>query len=393
MIPSAYVWLDALPLTPNGKIDRKALPAPGASRAEDTSSNFVAPRNESELQLAQLWEEVLNVKRVGVRDNFFELGGHSLLAVKLFSRIEQATGATLPMSSLFDGATVEQQAKLLGQPRAASNASSLVAIQPQGERPPLFCAHPWGGNVLCYTELAKRLGTQQPVYGLQARGVERKENAHDSIEEMAADYLSEIRALQPFGPYQLCGWSSGGLIAFEMARQLEQQGQRVGLLALIDTYDMTELYTRSAFDEKDASARASNFSTEAQIVTYTGQTVFAHVNYDERIGLTYKVPSGLGLAQSRHFLNDYVGYYLHVDRAIQGYAPRPFGGRAVHFWTASRLAKATAGVKQKWSSLANGGMQIHEVPGEHFTILREPNVQTLAGQLQNYLERGPTGRA
>jgi amino acid adenylation domain-containing protein len=386
MMPSAYVKLDELPLMPNGKVDRQALPAPDVLRSEDSSSRFIAPRNELELQLVQIWEEVLNVKPVGVRDNFFDLGGHSLLAVKLFSRIEQATGATLSMTTIFDNATVEQQAVLLVKPRPASRVSSLVPIQPQGHRPPLFCVHPWGGNVLCYSELAKHLGLDQPVYGLQARGVEKKENPQTSIEAMAADYLTEIRGLQPEGPYHLCGWSSGGLIAFELARQLEEQGQSVGFLALIDAYDLTELYTRARIDESNASQRAARFVSEAQIVTGTGETVFALVHYDEQLGLTYKAPPGLGLVQSRNALDDYVNYYLYVERAMKSYVPRPFNGRAAHFWTASRLALSTPETKRIWSSLCAGGLAIHEVPGEHFTMLGQPHVQTLAGHLKKYLE-------
>jgi amino acid adenylation domain-containing protein len=386
MIPSAYVKLDEMPLTPNGKVHRQALPAPGVLRTEDSSPSFIAPRSELESQLVQIWEEVLNVKPVGVRDNFFDLGGHSLLAVKLFSRIEQATGSTLSMTTLFESATVEQQSELLGKPRPVSRVSSLVPVQPQGDRPPLFCVHPWGGNVLCYSELAKHLGLDQPVYGLQARGVEQLEDPHTSIEAMAADYLAEIRGFQPEGPYYLCGWSSGGLIAFEMARQLGEQGQTVGLLSLIDAYDLTEPYIQTQVDERNASQRAASFVSEAQIVTETGETVFALVHYDEQLGLTYEAPNGLGLVQSRQFLNDYVNYYLYVERAIRAYVPRPFSGRAVHFWTASRLALSTPETKSIWNSLSASGLLMYEVPGEHFTMLREPHVRTLAGYLKQHLE-------
>jgi thioesterase domain-containing protein len=386
MIPSAYVMLDELPLTPNGKVDRQALPAPGRLRAEDSASSIIAPRSELEAQLVQIWEEALNIKPVGVRDNFFELGGHSLLAVKLFSRIEQATGSALSMTTLFENATVEQQANLLSIPRPVARVSSLVPIQPQGDRPPLFCVHPWGGNVLCYSELAKHLGLDQPVYGLQARGVEQKENPQTSIEAMATDYLAEIRKLQPEGPYHLCGWSSGGLIAFEMARQLGEQGRSVGLLALIDAYDLTELYTQTQIDESHAAQRAASFVSEAQIVTGAGETVFALVHYDEQLGLTYEAPDGLGLVQGRRSLNDYVNYYLYVERAIRSYVPRPFNGRAVHFWTATRLAGSTPETQRIWNSLSTGGLLIHEAPGEHFTMLREPHVQTLAERLKKYLE-------
>ncbi len=385
MIPSAYVKLDEMPLTPNGKVDRQALPAPGLLRTEDSPSSFIAPRSKLESQLVQIWEEVLNAKPIGVRDNFFDLGGHSLLAVKLFSRIEQATGSALSMTTLFDTATVEQQAELLSIPRPVACVTSLVPIQPQGHRPPLFCVHPWGGNVLCYSELAKHLGLDQPVYGLQARGIEQMRNPHTSIEAMAADYLAEIRGLQPEGPYHLCGWSSGGLIAFEMARQLEEQGRSVGLLALIDAYDLTELYTQTQIDESSAQERAARFISEAQIVTGAGETLFALVHYDEHLGLTYEAPNGFGLVQSRNVLDDYVNYYLYVERALKGYVPRPFNGRAVHFWTATRLSLSTPETKRIWGSLSTGGIQINEVPGEHFTMLRAPHVQTLAGHLKKYL--------
>ncbi|HEY0077786.1 MAG TPA: amino acid adenylation domain-containing protein [Pyrinomonadaceae bacterium] len=385
MIPSAFVVLDAFPLTPNGKIDRKALPAPATER-DEASSTFVAPRNEQEAQLARLWEEVLQVRLVGVRDNFFDLGGHSLLAVKLFSRIEEETGSTLPLSTLFESATVESQVKMLRSRVAARTETSLVPIQPRGSRPPLFCAHSWGGNVLAYKELSRRLGEDQPVYGFQARGVERKENPHRSIQEMAAAYLSELRGVQPKGPYQICGWSSGGLIAFEMAQQLEEQGEHVGLLALVDSYDPTPNFIRAGRGETLAR-RASAFVTLAQITTYTGQTVFANVRYDEEVGVYYKAPASLGLGQSRQYLREYVDYYLHFDRAIKSYLPRPFGGRVLHFWTPGTIAKAKPAALEAWRELARGGFEIEEVPGEHFTILKEPNVGVLAEKLAERLSQ------
>jgi thioesterase domain-containing protein len=171
-----------------------------------------------------------------------------------------------------------------------------------------------------------------------------------------------------------------------MARQLGEQGQTVGLLSLIDAYDLTEPYIQTQVDERNASQRAANFVSEAQIVTGAGETVFALVHYDEHLGLTYEAPNGLGLVQSRSALNDYVNYYLYVERAIKGYVPRPFIGRAVHFWTATRLALSTPETKRIWNSLSTDGLLMYEVPGEHFTMLREPHVQTLAGYLKQHLE-------
>ncbi|NEO15135.1 MAG: amino acid adenylation domain-containing protein [Moorea sp. SIO3F7] len=169
MVPSAFVTLDTLPLTPNGKVDRKSLPAPDGvfSRVEE----YVAPRTTIELQLTQIWSEVLNLTSVGVQDNFFELGGHSLLAVRLMSKIQQQFQINLPLATLFQSPTIEQLASLLGSSVNTQNPI-LVGIKTSGNQPPLFCIHPVGGNVLCYAELARHLAQDYPVYGLQSLGLD-----------------------------------------------------------------------------------------------------------------------------------------------------------------------------------------------------------------------------
>ena len=233
MVPAVVVLLEALPVTPNGKVDRRALPAPDRSRPE-LEKAFVAPRDDLELQLAQIWEEVLGVRPVGVTDNFFELGGHSLLAVRLFALIEKRLGKKLPLTAVFQGATVEHLADLLRQQATPGPQSSLVAIQPGGSKRPLFLVHPAGGQVFPYVHLAQFLGPDQPCYGLQARGLEDGQDPHTRIEDMAAYYIQAMQTVQPTGPYLLGGWSMGGVVAFEMAQQLHAQGQRVALLALLD---------------------------------------------------------------------------------------------------------------------------------------------------------------
>jgi acyl carrier protein len=170
MLPSAFVLLDTMPLTPNGKVDRRALPAPDLSRQE-SEATFVAPRNEVERQLTEIWEQTLGVQPIGVKDNFFELGGHSILAVKLFWQIEKTFNKNLPLAILFQSGTVEALAKIICQEDLAANKtlvntldesrttwSSLVEIQPNGSKPPFFCIHGLGGEVLCFRELAQHLG-------------------------------------------------------------------------------------------------------------------------------------------------------------------------------------------------------------------------------------------
>ncbi|HEY0737917.1 MAG TPA: amino acid adenylation domain-containing protein, partial [Herpetosiphonaceae bacterium] len=218
MVPSAFVLLDALPRTPNGKLDRKLLPAPDGS-ASGPSATFIAPRDTLELRLARIWEELLGVQPVGIRDNFFALGGHSLLVVRLMAQIQTQLGQKIPLATLFQEPTVEHLARTLRQWETQALATPLIALQPSGNQPPFFCVHAAGGSVLSYLELARLLGPDQPFYAFQAAGLDGEQPPHTQVETIAAAYLSALRAAQPHGPYRLGGWSFGGLVAYEMARQ------------------------------------------------------------------------------------------------------------------------------------------------------------------------------
>jgi amino acid adenylation domain-containing protein len=180
MIPAGFVFMEKLPLTPNGKVDRRALPQPEGTGAE-RENGFLAPRDAIELQLANAWENTLGVKPIGIKDNFFELGGHSLLAVRLFAQIEKVFGKKLPLATLFQAPDVENFAKLLRQEGWLPSWSSLVPIQPNGSRPPFFCVHAHGGNVLNFKDLARHLGPDQPFYGLQAQGLDGSRPRHGSV--------------------------------------------------------------------------------------------------------------------------------------------------------------------------------------------------------------------
>ena len=211
MVPAVCVLIDALPLMPMEK--SIAASAGAGTNTGRTGRGFVAPRNALEVQLANLWEEVLGVRPVGVTDNFFELGGHSLAAVRSFALIEKRLGKKVPLATVFQGATVEHLANILRRRTEAAPRSSLVAIQPDGSRRPLFLIHPAGGHVFPYAHLARHLGSDQPCYGLQARGLEEGQEPHSRIEDMAAYYIEALRTVQPRGPYLLGGWSMGGVIA------------------------------------------------------------------------------------------------------------------------------------------------------------------------------------
>src|SRR6202023_1325730 len=222
---------DRLPLNANDKVDGQALPAPVPGR-EAPGRDFVAPRDPLELRLASIWEELLGSRPIGVRDDFFELGGHSLLAVQLMARLQAAFGRSLPTAAVLRHPTVEGLAALLREGAAPARRGALVEMTPGGARA-LFCVHPIGGDVLCYAHLPRPLGGEMAVHALQVPDRDG-EAPWTTLEEMARHYVGCVRETQPAGPYALAGWSMGGVVAFEMARQLESAGEQVALLALMD---------------------------------------------------------------------------------------------------------------------------------------------------------------
>lgn len=234
MVPTAVVTLDELPLTPNGKVDRNALPQPTRS-ARDVSGSAQAPRDSLELELERIWEHVLDVRPVGVTDNFFDLGGHSLSAVQIMDEIERKFGQRLAPAKLFEAPTIE---RLAGIMRSDSSVADfiVVPIRPEGSKPPFFCVHPAPGTVFCYAPIANHLDSDRPVYGLQAPAINGVGRVFHTIEETATCYIEAMRSVRPEGPYHIGGHSSGGTIAFEMARQLSAQGHEVGVVVLLDSF-------------------------------------------------------------------------------------------------------------------------------------------------------------
>ncbi|NEP47067.1 MAG: hypothetical protein F6K35_50980, partial [Okeania sp. SIO2H7] len=220
--------------TPNGKLNRLALPE--ATQEITRTTKFVPPRDSLERELVEIWERALEVEAIGIQDNFFELGGHSLRAVRLLTEIEQKYDKILPLAILFKAPNVEKLAEFIREKEADIPWSPLVAIQPQGSKPPLFISHGIFGNVMNFKDLAGYLGKDQPLYGIQARGLDGKETPLSSLEEMAARNIEVIKTVQPQGPYFLGGFSFGGLIAFEMSQQLFKAGEKVAFLGLFDTY-------------------------------------------------------------------------------------------------------------------------------------------------------------
>jgi thioesterase domain-containing protein/acyl carrier protein len=355
----------------------------------------VAPRDALELRLVQIWEDVLSTRPIGVQHSFFEIGGHSLLAVRLMARVQQELGRQLPVATLFQNATIERLASVLRrEPEAAGPSSSLVTLQ-RGEpgRRPLFLVHPAGGDVLCYVDLVRRLGVEQPCFGLRAAGLDGEQPPRTEVEAMAAHYSGLIRTAQAEGPYLLGGWSIGGVVAFEIARQLRDQGEEVTLLALIDSHapdgsdqELPDDLTLLAGLAMDLGLRLDRLPIDREHLQRLAP--------DDRLAYLLEeakqaraVPPDLELAQLRRLFD----VYRSNARAVMTYCPRPYSGPVTLFAARDRREGIEASLG--WSTLAAQGLAVHEVSGDHLSIVREPNVGAVAGEIARVLgEIGSVGQ-
>jgi amino acid adenylation domain-containing protein len=405
MVPTTFVPLDEFPRTTSGKIDRRALPVPerGGGAAGEA---FVAPRDLLEMKLAHIWEEILDVKSVGVRDNFFELGGHSLLATRLMSRIEEDFGKQLPLTTLFRSPTIEHLGGLLRQQGAsAGEFDTLVEIQAGEEgKTPLYCVHPSGGNVLGYAELARFLGQDQPVYAFQSRGLDKVQTPHTTIKEMASYYVERLRRAQPEGPYLLGGWSMGGVVAFEMAQQLRQQGQQVALLALLDVPPPTPAGAANALARplkkvwdkiggKDSLTLIKNFGEDMGLPLDKigiNRSKLEKLSPEEQLSFLLekaaqsdRLPPGFDTEHIRFLF----GIFKTNVLALQSYMAKRYDGRAVLFTADERLLHSTQNPVEGWSKLLPRGFDFQATPGDHYTMIKRPHVEKLAARLREQIAR------
>ena len=371
MVPSRFVTLERLPLSPNGKVDRRAL---AARPLEHHGLEAAEPaRDELERQLAEIWAKVLGVSSVGIRDNFFDLGGHSLLAVRVFADIEKLTGRALPLASLFEGPTVEHLARRIRTQKAGSPSSCLVVIRRGVGKPPLFLMHPHGGHVLCYENLARHLPSDQPLYGLEAVGL-RIDNPADTIEQMAARYVDEVRTVQPAGPYFLAGYCLGGVLAFEVACQLRRAGHDIALVAVFETRSV--VVGRVARVARRVALEVGVIGRLRRREQLRYVTKKARNAVDKawlRTGPIADVPLTLIPAVRRV-------ERLHTA-AVRRYRPIAYPG------TLHVFAAPTSPADLGWGDLAMAGIVVHDVPANGQTIVEEPRVRLLAAKLQRCLEQ------
>jgi thioesterase domain-containing protein/SAM-dependent methyltransferase/acyl carrier protein len=380
MIPAAFVTLEVLPLTVQGKLDRRALPAPPGDRP-GWSAGYVAPRDEHERVVADIWEKLLGVSPVGIADNFFELGGHSMLAVRMIAEIERRTGRRLPLASLFHQATVEHLARMLREPEVCPPETSLVPLQTEGSGRPMFFVHPAGGTVFCYLLLAEHLGKDHPVYGIQAVGVDGGRAPQEVAEEMAAHYVAAIRSVQPRGPYLLGGWSLGGNLAFEMSRQLVEQGERVGLLALLDA---AALAPEKVFNEEDFLPLIAELFPSGDDLSIEALRTMAPEQHLEYF-MHRAAQAGIVLGNMDPSLGGHVFEVFKSNlKAMMDYRPQPYPGKVTLLFAEEKpqFIDVARDPQLGWGMYAQGGVEVIRIPGDHVHMVQEPNVRIVAERIR-----------
>ncbi len=389
MVPETIVALDTLPLNANGKVDRTRLPVP--ERVVDRASSesvLVPPGTPLEAQLAAIWEDVLDVRPIGATDDFFELGVSSITAARLFDRIEREIGAKLPLSPLFAAPTVRKLAALIESGDGRRRATSLVPIQPLGSKTPIFCVHGGAGTILHFQPLAKRLGETQPFYGLQMKGLYGDAAPHLNVEAMARHYVREIKTVQLAGPFVLAGYCFGGIVAFEMARQLELRGERVTLLILLNA--ATPAYVRTHgpvwFNPSVERPKKNRLDRIRHAIVGLHPT-----------RLRYRFKPRRRLAKLRDSIVAALGFAIPSSRreevftaicstATKRYRPKTFAGSALIVSGAGLFTEPTLG----WRAHLTANVATVEVPGRHTferDTMLEPYVAFLAERLREALAR------
>jgi thioesterase domain-containing protein/acyl carrier protein len=399
MIPAAFVVLESFPLTANGKIDYYNLPVPDFRNLE--SEGNLQPADSLELQLIKIWENILGIQPIGLSNNFFDLGGHSLLAVTLFAQINKIFGKNIPLTHLFQCPTIRQLANVLRQEGCSTLWSSLVPIQTKGSKPPFFYIHTASGGLIHSLNLLSKLDADQPVYSLQAQGLDGRSSPHTCIEDMASHYIQEIQSIQLHGPYLLGGWCAGGMIAYEMAQQLHAQGESVELLTIFDAYPLQMIPTDNTVLNPCCSIKTvSRTYSSIMDMIKRNRSYFGHLTFKQQIiAIWEKINRRIQDMIKDNLYQFYVKRNLPLPHALRNlavrdaivhayrsYCPQVHPGKIIFFRAVDHMEEYARHM-EKWEELATASVEIHDISGNHDSIMSEPHVSVLAQKLKDCLNR------
>jgi thioesterase domain-containing protein/acyl carrier protein len=354
---------------------------------------YVAPRNDHEARLVKVFELIFDQSGIGIRDDFFELGGQSLTAARLLQEIEKEFDVTLDLSEIIVAPTVEQLAQRLSG-RSGVLDSLVVPLQATGAKVPLFCIHSGGGHVMGYRDLVSCLDKDQPVFGVRAPELDGAQKFL-TVEELAHKYISEIRRVQGSGPYQLCGMSFGGLVAYEIAMMLVDQGEQVALLALFDTGNPAYFKNLSLIKW----ARFRSLYLVDRVRKYVGNLMRGAIgNVAADIDLFFRSRIRNLVWRSSRKISKVMGRTMpkplrsNVDLfadASRAYVPRPYNGKFLLFEAEGRTAEFGIDETLGWGEVAKDNIRIIRTPGDHTSMMNRPHVVELAMHIKQYLVRGP----
>jgi thioesterase domain-containing protein/malonyl CoA-acyl carrier protein transacylase/acyl carrier protein len=352
---------------------------------------FAAPKGETEQKIAEMWKRLLGIDRISRTDDYFELGGSSMMAARLFADIEREFNKKLPLTTMLNAPTIEQLSRIVADENWSASWSPLVALQETGSNPPFFCMHGADGLVFVYRELARHLGKDQPFYGLQAQGLNGDMPFNTTIEDMASLYIKEIQAIQPEGPYYLGGYCMGGTIALEIAQQLHSQGQRIGLLAMLETYNWANLKKPSFFNKTHYYAQKVDFHLRNLFIA-DSRRAFLQEKVKVAKNRSKMWANGLQTMVFDKFSkgNGFSVSLAHLwetnDRAVANYIPKKYPGRI----TSIRPVKQYSCYENPalgWSDYAEEGMDVHILDVYPGGMLIEPFVRKLAAKLRDCIEK------
>jgi thioesterase domain-containing protein len=381
MVPSQFVFLSSLPLTPNGKVNRRALPGPEPV-GPATAEKQMQPRDPREKKLAEIWEAVLGVSPIGIQDNFFDLGGHSLLAAKLVATIEKTTGERLSLSDVFRAPTIANMAILLRQQEQAQEFSGIIPIQPHGSKPPLF----WVRGATLFLALARRLGLDQPSFGLHLPEAEASQlSRRCTLEEIAGAFVRKMRQVQPEGPYHLAGLCVNGVLAYEMARQITAAGQEVALLVMFDAQN--PVYYRDYSQEGLYNVLGQRMVFHFQKLTRVRVSdlgLYARERWNGVRRRWNRVRWHLAYERGWRAEEDLQNLDGIVHPAAEAYRPGSYNGRVVLFQSTDWPDGQYWDLRLGWSKVASS-LDYQRIEGAHEAIFHEDNVEAFALKLTKCL--------